>query len=346
MGRDQAHDGKERHLEAGRQHRFRRKQDQQRGGGDEIVERQSRPLGQHRGEQHGDHDGGPPSGHPAARQSEIDDGRKERADRRPDLDRPGQCQPRRQGEQRAQQEEYATGHQRHMETGDRENMGEPRKLQRLVDVPGKMAALADDLGLSEGADGSGQRRPDAGTDRIAAVVDPIGQHEAGRHGDDPGPADGPAGGSDPVKPQGAGMVITAGKHRTGRRIEQGIDRDGGASAERRGGTAIRISTRRGDARAGMPSSVTPSSRTRRLRSPRGARPMMRPVSSTSPVGAASTGVSSDKVRPLAATKPTAQAAARSQTGASAPRRIWIAMATASPAASSARTPCGSAGRAK
>ncbi len=36
------------------------------------------------------------------------------------------------------------------------------------------------------------------------------------------------------KPQGAGVVIGAGKHRTVRRIEQGIDPDGGATPERRG----------------------------------------------------------------------------------------------------------------
>ena len=73
---------------------------------------------------------------------------------------------------------------------------------------------------------------------------------------------------------------------------------------------------------------------------------MRPVSTTLPVGAESTAVSSQNVRAFAATKPAAQAAISSHTGLQAPRWIPATRPRATLAAAKAREPCGSTGKTK
>jgi hypothetical protein len=100
-------------------HRFRRQQQNHKGGDGHRAQGQHRPVEHDAHEHNGDHDERALRGHLGAGQDQIKRGYQERAGRRPFFDRHAVGKSRDQRQQRAQDEEDDAGDDRHVIAGDR-----------------------------------------------------------------------------------------------------------------------------------------------------------------------------------------------------------------------------------
>ena len=217
-------------------HRLRREQQDAEGGNGERAEGEHRPVEHHADQYDGGHDEGALRRHAGARQQQIKQGRGERADRGPFLDRAPAGERRRQRQQCADDEEGDARHHRHVEAGDRQHMGEARHVERFphrlrdgvafagdqrgrdrAAVAGKngVDALVD--GFAQGIETRGVMQPETGRARRRSVADRA-QHEAG--------------GAYRRKVHSAGEVVAARPQRLQRRRQMRLEGDEAADIGR------------------------------------------------------------------------------------------------------------------
>ena len=138
--------------------RLRRQQQHAEGGHRQRAKRQRRPVG-HDADQHDrGHDEGALGRDLGAGQQEIAEGRDQRADRGPFLDRAGAGEAGDQRKQRAQHEEHHARHHGHVIAGDRQHVREARDVHGVVDRRRDRVALAGDQRRRDGALVAGQAR--------------------------------------------------------------------------------------------------------------------------------------------------------------------------------------------